>query len=221
MTDEQTVILTLDWSEHPPERLYSHVRALIRERDLYLQQWGTALGQENPRGSPGQTTPIGVESNHLAVELADWKSRLRKQRQELEEKSEGLAECREELEHANGLLAKLRAENNELLAEARRAKAYRDEADAMREKAERVDRLELETQRYRERLADSDFYRVRVDELREDNRVLLETREMLESQLARARQRAEHVLELEAELLGCKQNINDITLVSYIILFSI
>lgn len=209
VTDEQTVVLTLDWSEHAPEKLYSHVRSLIRQRDLYLQQWGTALGTESSRAAPVAT---GVESNHLAVELADWKSRLRKQRQELEEKTEGLAECREELEHANALLAKLRSENNELLAEARTAKAYRDEADAMREKAERVDRLELEAQRYRERLADSDFYRVRVDELREDNRVLLETREMLEAQLARARQRADHVLELESELLTCKQNINDLAL---------
>lgn len=83
----------------------------------------------------------------------------------------------------------------------------------MREKAERVDRLEAETQRYRERLTDADFYRVRVDELREENRMLLEMREMLEAQLTRARQRAEHVLELESEVLSCKQNINDVALV--------
>lgn len=82
----------------------------------------------------------------------------------------------------------------------------------MREKAERADKLENEIQRYRERLADADFYRVRVDELREDNRVLIETREMLEGQLVRARQRTDHVLELEAEVLSCKQKINDISL---------
>lgn len=105
-------------------------------------------------------------------------------------------------------------QNTDLLAEARRAKLYRDEVDAMRERAERVDKLEIEAQRYRERLADAEFYKVRVDELREDNRVLLETREMLEAQLARARQRADHVLELESELLTCKQKINDIALVS-------
>lgn len=105
-------------------------------------------------------------------------------------------------------------QNSDLLSEARKAKAYRDEVDAMRERAERADRLELEVQRYRERLADAEFYKVRVDELREDNRVLLETREMLESQLARARQRADQVLELEAELLNCKQSINEIILVS-------
>lgn len=85
--------------------------------------------------------------------------------------------------------------------------------DAMRERAERADRLETEVQRYRERLADAEFYKVRVDELREDNRVLLETREMLETQLARTRQRADQVLELEAELLASKQSINEIALV--------
>lgn len=87
----------------------------------------------------------------------------------------------------------------------------------MRERAERADKLELETQRYREKLADAEFYRVRVEELREDNRVLLETREMLEAQLARARQRADHVLELESELLSCKQTINEISLVSVLL----
>lgn len=105
-------------------------------------------------------------------------------------------------------------QNGDLLTEARKAKAYRDEVDAMRERAERADRLELEVQRYRERLADAEFYKVRVDELREDNRVLLETREMLECQLARTRQRADQVLELEGELLSCKQSINEIILVS-------
>lgn len=84
----------------------------------------------------------------------------------------------------------------------------------MRERAERADKLEIEVQRYRERLADAEFYKVRVDELREDNRVLIETREMLESQLARARQRADHVLELEAEIIACKQSINDVALVN-------
>ena len=82
----------------------------------------------------------------------------------------------------------------------------------MREKAERADKLELEVQRSREKLADAEFYKVRVDELREDNRVLLDTREMLETQLTRARQRSDRILELEAELLSAKQNVNDVLL---------
>jgi L-fucose isomerase-like protein len=43
-------------------------------------------------------------------------------------------------------------------------------------------------------------------------RVLLETREMLEEQLQRARKRADHVLELESEIIKYKQQLNDFTL---------
>ncbi|RZC34637.1 Daple [Asbolus verrucosus] len=212
VTDDQDIVLTFDSSEQSAQKLYNHVRSLTVERDKLLQQWMSDLGQEfNLNGHTSSTVEV-MESNHLAVELADWKARLRKQRQELEEKTEILAECREELEHANALVTKLKAENCDLVVEARRAKVYQDEMDAMRERVERADRLEAEVQRYRERLADAEFYKVRVDELREDNRVLLETREMLESQLARARQRAEHVLGLEAELLASKQNFNEVLL---------
>jgi len=43
-------------------------------------------------------------------------------------------------------------------------------------------------------------------------RVLLETREMLEEQLQRARKRGDHVLELESEIIKYKQQVNDLTL---------
>lgn len=93
--------------------------------------------------------------------MADWKARLRKLRQELEEKTEILAEYKEELKHTNNLLS-----------EARQAKVYRDEVDSMREQLERAERLELEVQGYRECLADAEFYKTRVEELYEDKRVL-------------------------------------------------
>lgn len=210
VTDNQTIVLTHDWTEQAPQRLYTHIQTLTSERDKLLQQWIADLGQESRSSGGGATED--VESNHIAVAMADWKARLRKQRQELEEKSELLTECREELEHANSLLSKLKTENADLVAEARRAKAYRDELDAARERAEKAERLEIEIQRYREKLADAEFYRARVDELREDNRVLLETREMLETQLSTARSRADQVLELESELMTSKKIINEVVL---------
>jgi uncharacterized protein YlxW (UPF0749 family) len=57
------------------------------------------------------------------------------------------------------------------MQDARAAKAYRDELDAVRERAERVDKLEQEVQRYREKLSDIEFYKTRIEELREDNRL--------------------------------------------------
>lgn len=51
----------------------------------------------------------------------------------------------------------------QLLSDARSARAYRDELDALREKAIRVDKLESELTRYRERLHDIEFYKARVE----------------------------------------------------------
>lgn len=70
----------------------------------------------------------------------------------------------------------MRAESHEWYAESRRAAAYRDEVDIYRERAERADRLEIEVQRFREKLSDAEFFKTRVEELREDNRILLETK---------------------------------------------
>lgn len=84
VTDDQSIVLTLDWTEQPAERLYSHVKALTSERDKLLQQWVVDLGRETTGGSSGvNNAEKGIESNHLAIELADWKAKLRKQRQEL------------------------------------------------------------------------------------------------------------------------------------------
>lgn len=70
-----------------------------------------------------------------------------------------------------------------------------------------MDRLEAELNRYKDKLNDIDYYKARLEELREDNRLLEETKVILEGQLDSARQRAELVLDLEAELLGCKSQL--------------
>ncbi|KAL1455536.1 hypothetical protein WDU94_009625, partial [Cyamophila willieti] len=106
----------------------------------------------------------------------------------------------------------MKAEMLELRAEARSGKAYRDEVDALRERAERCDRKKTEIQRYKDKLTDLEYYKSRVEELRQDNRVLDETREMLEEQLAKARKRGDHTLELESTILQYKQAINEIAL---------
>merc|ERR1711874_304198 len=123
------------------------------------------------------------------VQLADAKAQLRRLRQEYDDKAE--------VEQTKAVVAKLRQENVELVQDARAARAWRDEADILRERASRVDALEQEVARYRDKMADIEFYKTRVEELREDNRILVETKEMLEEQLASSRRRAEQVLDLE------------------------
>uniref|UniRef100_A0A7N5JC99 Coiled-coil domain containing 88A n=1 Tax=Ailuropoda melanoleuca TaxID=9646 RepID=A0A7N5JC99_AILME len=96
-----------------------------------------------------------------------------------------------------------------LLSDARSARMYRDELDALREKAIRVDKLESEVSRYKERLHDIEFYKARVEELKEDNQVLLETKTMLEDQLEGTRARSDKLHELEKENLQLKAKLHD------------
>ncbi|XP_059621753.1 girdin [Phlebotomus argentipes] len=225
VTDNQSLVLTNESMEHlTPDMMYSHLLRVTKERDQYHSNWITSFIIEtevghnngpqriNSMSPPSSATTNGPDSNHMVVELADLKSKLRKLRQELEEKSEAFMEVKEELEHKTSQYEKLRTESQEWYTEARRASAYRDEVDVLRERAERADRLEVEVQKLKERLSDAEFYKTRVEELREDNKTLLETKEMLEEQLQRARKRSDHALVLESEIIKYQQKLNDMAL---------
>uniref|UniRef100_A0A5F8G7C4 Coiled-coil domain containing 88A n=1 Tax=Monodelphis domestica TaxID=13616 RepID=A0A5F8G7C4_MONDO len=128
---------------------------------------------------------------------------------QMEEKTEQLLDCKQELEQMETELKRLQQENMNLLSDARSARVYRDELDALREKAIRVDKLESKVSRYKERLHDIEFYKARVEELKEDNQVLLETKSMLEDQLEGTRTRSDKLHELEKENLQLKAKLHD------------
>uniref|UniRef100_A0A8C9SKT2 Coiled-coil domain containing 88C n=1 Tax=Scleropages formosus TaxID=113540 RepID=A0A8C9SKT2_SCLFO len=201
-----------------------HLRKLVDERDdnveviVELTQERDYLQsqQQQPPHKLQATSleqPVALlskeERQHLAVELADSKAKLRRSRQELEEKAEQLIDAKSEVERLDLEVQKLRQENMQLLAEARSSRAYRDELDALRERAGRVDRLETELARCKEKLHDVHFYRSRVEELREDNVTLLETKALLEEQLEGARGRCDRLHELEKENLHLRSKLHD------------
>lgn len=100
----------------------------------------------------------------------------------------------------------------QIKVDARSAKAYRDEVDALREKASNCEHLETEIKKYKEKLGDLDYYKSREEELTQNNLLLQETRETLEEQLVKFRRRASQVQDMESQLLHFKQTINTMTL---------
>ncbi|XP_030615057.1 protein Daple-like isoform X2 [Archocentrus centrarchus] len=150
------------------------------------------------------------EKQHLSVELADTKAKLRRYRQELEEKTEQLMDSKHEVERLDQELQRLKQENQSLSIEARSARVYRDEVDSLRERAARVDRLETELSRCKEKLNDVHFYKTRVEELREDNLTLLETKVLLEEQLSASRGRCDKLHTLEKDNLLLRAKIHDL-----------
>ncbi|XP_075282280.1 protein Daple isoform X5 [Opisthocomus hoazin] len=238
VTHNQENVFDLQWLELPdmaPEELESlsrnmvfHLKRLIDERDectevivdltqerdyLQSQQPPSPLKAPSPDSSPNPASPLSNEDKqHLAVELADTKAKLRRIRQELEEKSEQLVDSKHEVEQLALELQKVKQENIHLASDARSARAYRDELDSLRERANRVERLEMELVRCKEKLHDVDFYKARMEELREDNIVLIETKAMLEEQLTMARARGDKLHELEKENLQLKSKLHDVEL---------
>uniref|UniRef100_A0A8C7HDZ9 Coiled-coil domain containing 88C n=1 Tax=Oncorhynchus kisutch TaxID=8019 RepID=A0A8C7HDZ9_ONCKI len=240
VTQNQENVLDLQWLELPDmpteeldplsRNMALHLRKLIDERDecaeaiveltqerdyLQSQQPSNHLGYPNPErtdlGLGGPICRLSKEDRqHLAVELADTKAKLRRSRQELEEKTEQLMDNKHEVERLDLEMQKLKQENMQLLAEARSVRAYRDEVDALREKAAKVDRLDTELSRCKERLHDVHFYKTRVEELREDNATLMETKTLLEEQLGASRRRCDKLHELEKENLQLRSKLHDV-----------
>ncbi|XP_078263076.1 protein Daple isoform X2 [Rhinoraja longicauda] len=186
---------------------------LTQDRD-YFQMQQLLPSPVNCSTPECPTSPNGKldkgEKQHLSVELADTKAKLRRIRQELEEKAEQLVDSKHEVERLDSELQRLRQENMQLSTDARSVRAYQDEVDSLREKASRVDRLETELTRCRERLHDVDFYKARMEELREDNMVLIETKTMLEEQLVVARTRCDKLHDLEKENVQLKSKLQDL-----------
>ncbi|XP_040831089.1 protein Daple isoform X2 [Ochotona curzoniae] len=238
VTHNQENVFDLQWLELPdvaPEELEAlsrsmvlHLRRLIDERDectelivdltqerdyLQAQRPPSPTKSSSVDSTPSPTSSLSSEDKqHLAVELADTKARLRRVRQDLEEKTEQLVDARHEVDQLVLELQKVKQENTQLAADARSARAYRDELDSLREKASRVDRLEMELVRCKEKLHDVDFYKARMEELREDSIILIETKALLEEQLAAARARGDKVHELEKENLQLRSKLHDVEL---------
>ncbi|XP_050430580.1 protein Daple-like [Adelges cooleyi] len=218
ITESQQLVITQENAEHlTTDLMISHIRQLVKERDQYLQTLTELEEKRNNISKPiGSTiiTSIGSsgDNQNYALELADWKAKLRKLRHELEEKTEALAETKEELEQTNHTVAKLKEEIQQIKVDARSAKAYRDEVDALREKAANCEHLETEIKKYKEKLGDLNYYKTREEELTQNNLLLQETRETLEEQLLKFRRRVSQMQDMESQLLHFKQTINTMTL---------
>ncbi|XP_028277326.1 girdin-like [Parambassis ranga] len=234
LTHSQENVLDLQWLEssevHLDEmeavarNMATHLRHLLDQRDTHLEtiaelmqeKEGTLSLLSSPSSpqsgsySPSMHQQQQVRTHqHLAVELADSKAKIRRLRQELEEKSEQMLDCKHELENSEAELKRIQQENSQLLVDARAARTYRDELDALRERAIKADKLESEVGRYREQLHKMEFYKAKVEELKEDNRVLQETKEVLEDQLDSWKARSDKIHQLEKHNLLLKARVHD------------
>lgn len=90
VTDSQTLVLNGEAMHNVSVRqLHDHLVRIARERDRYHSKWISCTASNSDpsdmkaQSSPTINTSMNSDQNHMAVELADLKSRMRKLRQEL------------------------------------------------------------------------------------------------------------------------------------------
>ncbi|XP_078238068.1 coiled-coil domain-containing protein 88B isoform X2 [Pogona vitticeps] len=214
VTREPENVLKLSWKDLGPseaEQLLREavprIQELVHERDVSLEKlW--ELQQEQ------KTQPAPLPENHwqhLGVQLAEAWAEVRRLRQELEQKVEEMLDQQDERKDLEEHLQKLKQENRALAGEARLAGLYRDEVDALREKALQTERLQAEVAALRERLPALEQCRAQLKEERGFSQALLETKAMLEGQLEAARARGQQRLnQLEKEKMHLQACLNQV-----------
>ncbi|XP_060577829.1 girdin-like isoform X3 [Ruditapes philippinarum] len=215
ITDDTLSIIPTDCTDI--DKLFGHLQHLIKERDNNVEMM-CDLTQERDfykakcEGKTYLSTPSNSpDKQNDLIELAECKSQIRKLKQELDEKQEQLSDSRDECEEYKTKMTKLRKENVELLKDAGSAKVLRDELDILREKMIKVNNYEAEILKYKERLNEMEFYKIRVEELREDYAILLENKTILEEQLTSSHKRIETVVGLEKEIYRYKEQIEEMS----------
>ncbi|VDI23969.1 Hypothetical predicted protein, partial [Mytilus galloprovincialis] len=212
VTDDTEFIMHIEPTEQLEtytEKMFNHVTRLLKERDDYFEIL-TELAQERDfyqKQSRGNTAlpmapPTSPEKHHMVVELADCKAKIRKLRQELEDKQELISDLQVDQDDNKGIISKLKNENATLIQDARAARLLRDELDILREKVAQSNAYQAELTKCKEKLNELEFYKSRVNK----------HRDILEEQLSTSHKRVETVIELENELMRYRQQIEEMTL---------
>nr|XP_023419862.1 girdin [Cavia porcellus] len=200
VTHNQENVFDLQWMEvtdMPQEdvepllkNMALHLKRLIDERDEHSETI-VELSEERdglhflPHASSSAQSPCGspgmkrTESRqHLSVELADAKAKIRRLRQELEEKTEQLLDCKQELEQMEIELKRLQQEelkeDNQVLLETKTM--LEDQLEGTRARSDKLHELEKENLQLKAKLHDMemerDMDRKKIEELMEENMTL-------------------------------------------------
>lgn len=136
--------------------------------------------------------------NAKDVELLTRKTR--KLQLEVDEKNEIISVLKDELETTKEQNDKFQRENIQLLKDSKRVEFLQDENDFLQDKVGSVANLELEIKRLKEKLAETEFLKLRIGELEEDKTRALEESSKYEEKWKRAEESLTRVSELESEL---------------------
>ncbi|XP_067374002.1 coiled-coil domain containing 88A isoform X2 [Channa argus] len=223
VTQDPRMVLPLQWEELVEvegadlqlvfSSMAKQIQNLLAHRDTHLERIAE-LCREREIHTDSTMLPLGGHSEELpqglALQLADSKAKLRRLKQQLEDKGDQILDYKQEIQTMEEQLKKLQKENRSLQSEARGMRALRDELDCARERAARAEQLQTELQSCKHRLRSLELTRTQLKEQQQLCAALQETKALLEEQLADARGRCCSLRELERDNLLLRQKIMDV-----------
>ncbi|KAM9376397.1 coiled-coil domain containing 88A [Pholidichthys leucotaenia] len=223
VTQDPRVVLPLQWEELVEAEdadlqlvfssMAKQIQSLLAQRDTHLERMAE-LCRERESQCDSATAPLGGHGEEppqgLALQLADSKAKLRRLKQQLEDKGDQILDYKHEIQMMEEQIQKLQKENRSLQGEARGMRALRDELDCARERAARSEQLQAELQSCKHRLRSLELARTQLKEQQHMCAALQETKTLLEEQLADARLRCSSLRELERDNLLLRQRIMEV-----------
>ncbi|XP_044220008.1 coiled-coil domain containing 88A isoform X1 [Thunnus albacares] len=223
VTQDPQTVLPLQWEELVEVEgadlqlvfslMAKQIQSMLAQRDTHLQRIAE-LCREREAQTDSTTAPLGGHSEEppqgLALQLADSKAKLRRLKQQLEDKGDQILDYKLEIQTMEEQLKKLQKESRSLQGEVRGMRALRDELDCARERAARAEQLQTELQSCKHRLRSLELTRTQLKEQQQLCAALQETKALLEEQLADARARCSYLRELERDNLLLRHRIIDV-----------
>ncbi|XP_065919238.1 girdin-like isoform X2 [Dysidea avara] len=170
------------------DRHYEAVIELTQERDFFKAQQMSAMSADGSTSEVASTrssllySPL-IQGPSLSQELMETKGKLRMLQDQVDRKNEIIAETKDELEQVRNNAHKLQQEKRTLMEEARCARSYRDEVEALRVRATRCDRLENDVLKYKQKIEDMEYLKKKIADLKQQNELMAETKLLLEEKV--------------------------------------
>ncbi|XP_077388443.1 coiled-coil domain containing 88A isoform X2 [Festucalex cinctus] len=223
VTQDPRSVLPLQWEELLEvegadlklvfSSMAKQIQGMLAQRDTHLERIAE-LCREREAHADSPLEPLGGHNDEppqgLALQLADSKAKVRRLKQQLDDKGDQLLDYKQEIQMMEDQLKKLQKKNRSLQNESRGLRALRDELDCARERAARSEQLQNELQSCKHRLRSLEVTRTQLKEQQQLCAALQETKALLEEQLADARARCSALRELERDNLLLRQRIIDV-----------
>ncbi|KAF7657965.1 hypothetical protein LDENG_00019530 [Lucifuga dentata] len=223
VTQDPRMVLPLQWEELVEVEaaelqlvfgsMAKQIQSLLAQRDTHLERI-VELCREREAHTESSMAPLGGHSEEtpqgLTLQLADSRAKLRRLKQQLQDKGDQILDYKQEIQTMEEQLKKLQKENRSLQGEVRGMRSLRDELDCARERAARAEQLQSELQSCKHRLRSLELTRTQLKEQQQLCAALQETKALLEEQLMDARKRCSSVRELERDNLLLHKRIMDV-----------